>query len=709
MQLNDLTTCGGLFTDETGKPLAGGLLACYLPGSSIFKALYAEDGTLVSNPAGIGSDGYLETPAYLGEGVSELKLYAPNFPGAVYDPNDFPGTDWRLVRSWRVRGSGGAQALPSVTSIADLRHLDCTQMAAGAVVAVSGYYAQGDSPSRLFTLKDGSATDNGGTLIAALGGGRYWEWEPEGDIDVRTFGAIPGGDRDNRPMIAAAANLTISSYRGLSFPAGVYKVSAGEVSVRGVFMAAGVSFLNDTANTLFKLRILEWNNIRLDTSARDISSAGKVLLDFSGYYGSDPVNATWNFDWGEEDGGADLVNWAPNPSYSRAPFRVFGGNIAIAQDLGRVEIAALHPYIKAATGYTPSIAEVVSTGGSAYFTSGAFTFGKCYASAASFNGATFSGNYILDEDVAIDYRFNGATIVGAGGLAALNLTGADISLAGVESDGPIFGTITGGTTPPNIVRAPVGTLKAFHFSDISTINAFASLYENSTNGEVDLGGRSTFAELKGVFVQNSATIRNGTVQILASASFNYPIAFEDCHLVVTNGAAFNVSLSLSRCEVNGPVNVPTGAAITALDCTFKNRIALTGDMGDTLLLRNSFTGAGSALDASGVTSWTGKCRIAENMPVSFNKSPSTPYWPQTEGELRSGGSGAWVEYTDASKGGDTSPLVAADSLRVGFASCTATACYAVGITNGLRANTYDGNAAGSGAIWSIRFNFTKLS
>ena len=132
-------------------------------------------------------------------------------------------------------------------------------------------------------------------------------------------------------------------------------------------------------------------------------------------------------------------------------------------------------------------------------------------------------------------------------------------------------------------------------------------------------------------------------------------------------------------------------------------------MGDTLLLRNSFTGAGSALDASGVTSWTGKCRIAENMPVSFNKSPSTPYWPQTEGELRSGGSGAWVEYTDASKGGDTSPLVAADSLRVGFASCTATACYAVGITNGLRANTYDGNAAGSGAIWSIRFNFTKLS
>ena len=49
MQLNDLTTCGGLFTDETGKPLAGGLLACYLPGSSIFKALYAEDGECIAH------------------------------------------------------------------------------------------------------------------------------------------------------------------------------------------------------------------------------------------------------------------------------------------------------------------------------------------------------------------------------------------------------------------------------------------------------------------------------------------------------------------------------------------------------------------------------------------------------------------------------------------------------------------------------------
>ena len=399
MQLNDLTTCGGLFTDEEGNPLAGGLLACYLPGSSIFKALYAEDGTLVSNPAGIGSDGYLETPAYLGEGVSELKLYAPNRPGAVYDPDDFPGSDWRLVRSWRVRGSGGAQALPSVGSIADLRLLDCTQMASGAVVAVSGYYAQGDSPSRLFTLKDGSATDNGGTLIAALGGGRYWEWEPEGDIDVRTFGAIPDGDRDNRPLLVAAATAASSRYAGIVVPAGVYKVSAGVVSCYGLRLRAGASFQNDTAGTLFSLKPYEWIDIGLTAGANNAASVGKVLLDFSTYVGSDPVRTLWNEGWGETDGGfsGDVVNWAP----TSGTLRLSGGAVALGQDVARIEVEA-DTDVGAATGETPTIGELVSVGGKANFGYGSFTIGKTYTSALLLGrSSSVTADVLVDADWSI--------------------------------------------------------------------------------------------------------------------------------------------------------------------------------------------------------------------------------------------------------------------------------------------------------------------
>ena len=728
MQLNDLTTCGGLFTDEEGKPLAGGLLACYLPGSSIFKALYAEDGTLVSNPAGIGSDGSLETHAYLGDGVSELKLYAPNFPGAVYDPNDFPGTDWRLVRSWRVRGSGGAQALPSVGSIAGLRLLDCSQMASGAVVAVSGYYAQGDSPSRLFTLKDGAATDNGGTIIAALGGGRYWEWEPEGDIDVRTFGAIPDGDRDNRPMLVAAATAASSRYAGIVIPAGVYKVSEGTVSCYGLRLRAGASFQNDTAGTLFSLKPYEWIDIGLTSGANNAASLGKVLLDFTTYVGSDPVRSLWNDGWAPGEvgpGGGCDVNWAP-----ASGTLVVSGPVNLAQDVARIEVEQgaypgipIDAYDVATTSpRSVTIGELVSAGGYASLQWGNFTIGKTYTSAfdPGRNGAV-TADVLVDADWAISTAsqgggswrkgYSGLTLYGVPGGGLVSVTtvsdSADVTLVGVVSEAPIFGTLAFYAGGKLIASDPLKQPKAKHFATIG--DEAVRIVAAANGGVADLEGKTYVSGA----TPGVVTVENGAVSFEDNLTITTgEPTYRNCRLSFGSGVSFGQGAlgvwtkpTMISCEVSGTFSAQY---LTATDCVFDTQLVLSGDMGDTLLLRNSFTGEGAALDVSGLTSWAGKCRIAENNPIYFGNAPSPTvgYWPQTEGELRSGATTASCDFTES-----TYPpmIAAASSVRATFGNCTTKATYCEPITGGVRVNTADGTAAGTGAVWYLRFNFTKLS
>lgn len=727
MQFNDLTTCGGLFTDEEGKPLAGGLLACYLPGSSIFKALYSEDGTLVSNPAGIGSDGYLETPAYLGEGVSELKLYAPNRPGAVYDPDDFPGSDWRLVRSWKVRGSGGAQTLPSVTSIADLRLLDCTQMAAGAVVAVSGYYTQGDSPSRLFTLKDGSATDNGGTIIAALGGGRYWEWEPEGDIDVRTFGAIPDGDRDNRPMLVAAATAASSRYSGIVVPAGVYKVSEGVVSCYGLRLRAGTSFLNDTAGTLFSLKPYEWIDIGLTAGANNAASVGKVLLDFTIYVGSAPVRSLWNENWAPGEvgpGGGCDVNWAP-----ASGTLVVSGPVNLAQDVARIEVeqganpvTQIDAYdVATSTQRSVTIGELVSVGGRAELQYGTFAIGKTYTSAfVPGRSGAVTADVLVDADWAISTAIQGGggwrrgyaglTLYGVpgGGLVSVSTVSdaADVNIAGVVSEAPVFGTLSFYQGGKLIASDPLKQPKAKHFSTIG--DEAVRIVAAANGGFVDLEGK-TYASGAN---PGSVEIQNGEVSFSDNLTIDTGSpTYRNCRLSFGSGVAFGQGAfgiwtkpTMASCEVSGTFSAKY---LTANDCVFDTQLALTGDMGDVLLLRNSYTGAGAALDVSGVTSWAGKCRIAENNPVYFGNTPSPTvgYWPQTEGELRAGATVANCDFTESTY----APMIAAGALRTAFGNCTTKATYCEPITGGVRVNTADGSSAGYGAVWHLRFNFTKLS
>ena len=717
----------GVILDDAGKPCAGGLLWFLDEAASTPRNIWSRDGEALRNPLPLGSDGCLTVQPYLETGNYSLRLYKPTSAGAIYDPDDFPNGDWALVRTWIAAGAVPQTQLNglSVEGIDGLKALSVEDFAEGTVVIVDGYYQRGDCEARVFVLRSGAATPDEATIVEALGGGAYWEWTPGGDLDARAFGAVPDGIRDVSASLSALAAYAAANSKRVVLPAGTYRVGGtGSVSFRHLVVQDGVKFLNDASGSLYSIGVTASIDCTLSEGLRHASSAGKVLLDFSSYTGSEPVRTLWNEGWGEVGvNDYDLVTWAP----ASAALRV-SGNICLGQNVGKLEIEA-DCDITRQPGDDPSIpleiGEVSSVGGQALIQFGVYQIGKAYSSAVLF-GRSFSGdaNVLVDANWAMGSAYASANYSGTilhgvpgGGLVSVTTSASPgsptITIGGVVSEQPIFGAVTiyaGGGIVCADSSKPV---KARHFSTID--DDAVQVVAVANGGVVDLDGREASVAKKHI----GTTIENGSVSVPENTAFvgtpdGGAMTFRNCRISFGTGCSFGraapvytpVYPVLEGCQVSGGF---TAEKITATDSTFDTALVLAGDMGDTLLLRNTYTGAGSALDLSGVTSWAASCRIAENQPVAFNKSPSTPYWPQTEGELRAGGTGAQVDCTDASKGGDTAPLVAAASLRTGFASCTATACYALGTTNGIRAKTYDGNAAGADAVWFFRFNFTKLS
>ena len=696
MQLNDLTTCGGCFTDENGAPVAGGLLACYIPGSSVLKALYAADGTQLANPAGIGSDGYLSTPAYLGTGVSELKLYAPNVPGAIYDPDDFPGSDWRLVRSWQVRGSNGSTALPGIGSVAALQALDASGLEEGAVVAVSGYYASGDCPTRLFTLRDGTATGNGGTIFPALGGGRYWEWTPEGDVDVRTFGAVPGSNEDAVPSLISATAYANGADVDLLFLPGIYKVSSASLSVDGVKIEDGVSFLVEDAGDSFVLSIGKRYEIRLTGSARNASSSGKAKLDFSSYTGDGKVHTIWNDGWGETGtGGYSLVNWAGDTTL------VLDSSICLAQDVERIEVAMEEAYLCPQVGETPNIGEIVSVGGWCDLQYGSANIAAANASAFRM-ARNSSGNITLlvdaDWSVSTVYPapdYSGVVLHGVpnGGLVSVTTTSTEssVTIGGVVSESAVFGTLSlytgGGMTCADSTKP----IKARHFT---TLDADACRLISVANGNVvDLEGRTATlsAPLSG------ATFKDGSVVIEDSTAWTNSANFLRCSLSIGSSVTFGTSNPLEA------------RAFSFVDCETDAPIVLVGGISGFVATGNTYTWAGSALDASGVTSWTGHIRVAGNFPAEHVRTPADAYWPQTEGAILSGttsGSSNNITATPSNY-----PVV----LFIGSTDCALVATTQLGKAvkaypldgSSFKVETADGTNFASGDRVSCFYNYSR--
>lgn len=700
MLLHDLESPTGIFTDDNGQPCAGGLLLCLYPGTTVKKALYAADGTELANPATIGSDGYLSTQAFLGEGVSELQLYAPNFDGAVYDPDDFPGSDWRLVRSWQVRGSSAASgALPGIGSVAALQALDASGLEEGAVVAVSGYYASGDCPTRLFTLRDGTATGNGGTIFPALGGGRYWEWTPEGDVDVRTFGAVPGSNEDAVPSLISATAYANGADVDLWFLPGIYKVSSASLSVDGVKIEDGVSFLVEDAGDSFVLSVGKRYEIRLTGSARNASSAGKAKLDFSTCTASGKVRTSWNDGWGEVSGnGYSTVDWAGSQTL------VVSTNVALSQDVQRIEVEAAAEVNGKPLGEVVNVGEVVSTGGQAVFAFGNFSIGKAYSSAMRL-GRTTTGSSIavlVDADWSISTAYPAPDYSGVvlysvpnGGLVSVATTSDTpiLVLSGVVSEEPIFGAVSiyagGGFSTADSTRP----LKARHFA---TLDADACKVVSVANGNVvDLEGRTATlsAPLSG------ATFKDGSVVIEDSTAWTNSASFLRCALSIGSSVTFGTPNPLEARE------------FSFVDCTTDAPIVLVGGISGFIATGNTYTGAGAALDVSGVTSWTGHAQVSDNSPEAVTRAPVSGYWPQTEGAARanpSGGASSSVNFGDA---GTPHPGIlytgTTDAVLIPSSTFGRAVKVSGSTATNIKVETVDGSSFASGDIVSVYFNYSR--
>ena len=106
-----------------------------------------------------------------------------------------------------------------VNSISALR---AVSKITNANVFVSGYYAEGDGGGGAYVYNAASsATDNGGTIIVATDGGR-WYLAYTTMPSVKQFGAYGNGSTDD----AAAINAALAASSDIYFPAGTYLVQS---------------------------------------------------------------------------------------------------------------------------------------------------------------------------------------------------------------------------------------------------------------------------------------------------------------------------------------------------------------------------------------------------------------------------------------------------------------------------------------------------
>ena len=160
---------------------------------------------------------------------------------------------------------------PVVTSINALRNVTKTNH---STVFVAGYYGIGDGGggNYFLNLADTTSADNGGTIIVANDGGRwYLQWF--GQVSVLQFGVkADAGVTDNCTTLAncAAWVATGAIQNKLFFPAGIYGYSIspnwaiqnatieayGEVRLR--YSGIGNAVILDTGPTITALPIPEY-------------------------------------------------------------------------------------------------------------------------------------------------------------------------------------------------------------------------------------------------------------------------------------------------------------------------------------------------------------------------------------------------------------------------------------------------------------------
>ncbi|QBQ99261.1 glycosyl hydrolase family 28-related protein [Paraburkholderia pallida] len=206
------------FCDNNGNPLAGGQLYTYQAGTTTPQATYTDStgSTPNANPVALNARG--EASVWLALGQVYKFVLQDSFGNTIWTQDQ--------VGSLVGSGSGGSLA-PSVgitvQTIAALRLIPKNTFPA---VSVTGYYKEGDGGGGVYwyNASDISSADNGGTIIEAADGGR-WYLSATGTISVKQFGATGNGTTDDTASIQAALTA-LGAGASLYVPPGTYLLSS---------------------------------------------------------------------------------------------------------------------------------------------------------------------------------------------------------------------------------------------------------------------------------------------------------------------------------------------------------------------------------------------------------------------------------------------------------------------------------------------------
>jgi len=288
----------GPYVGNSNDLLPGGRLWFLDPTTDLPKSIYT-DGSLsveLQNPMPLGSDGKTEDQVYLGYGGYLLKLYA------VVDASNpapvFPD-DYSLVSEWTQEGLEVPAVAPNtIFTVGTIDALSAADPAeVGDVVQVTGYYDEADIVGvRAYAWSPASvATSNGGSVVAAAGyaTGR-WLLKRDSDlVDVRWFGALPGGTIDCNSPITSAAAYAQNIGATLYFPAGVYRVAPGAVAINSKLrIDDGASVFVRIADE-YAVYISGEYSIGLTGSWQNGASVGTSNLDFNANSWRGEVRPAW--------------------------------------------------------------------------------------------------------------------------------------------------------------------------------------------------------------------------------------------------------------------------------------------------------------------------------------------------------------------------------------------------------------------------------
>lgn len=266
------------FADGYGKPLKGGTVAFFEPGTSTPKPTWGDPAETILNPNPVVLDDNGRAIIY---GTGQYRQLVKDRCGnIIWDQLTF-GDD------------GGTSFGPIFTNIASLRANTRTGLIS---VWLEGYYNIADEGGGAFNYvpTDTTSADNGGTIIVDLAGQR-WYRDVGTLCSVKWFGA-KGSNNDDTAAIQSAFTACQGKYTAW-FPDDSFRVTGTLNVTAGLAIAASPW----TANITWVSTTL--NVLNVNTTAA-VSITG---LTFTG-----PANAT---------AGAVITITAPSGSNSQSVFR----------------------------------------------------------------------------------------------------------------------------------------------------------------------------------------------------------------------------------------------------------------------------------------------------------------------------------------------------------------------------------------------------